>query len=272
MELRDYQTDLIEEIRFSIRAGLLRICGVAPCGSGKTVLFSWITAQTRTRQQKVLIVVHRQELIEQTSKTLDEFHIPYEVLSSRNINSCDMHIASVYTLARNLDKFEKPPDLIIFDEAHHAVANTWRKVIERFPNSLIIGFTATPARLSGDGLGVVFQALALGPTVRELIDMGNLSPFDYFSPPVVADFADLKVKYGDYQSSEVALKMDKSEIIGDVIATYRRLADGKRAICYCASCEHRRTRCSRVQCCRDTSCIHRRKDTGCDSEDSNRAV
>jgi len=238
MELRPYQTDLIEEIRYSIRAGLLRICGVAPCGAGKTALFGWITAQTRTRQQKVLIVVHRQELIEQTSKTLDEFHVPYEVLSSRNINSCDMHIASVYTLARNLDKFEKPPDLIIFDEAHHAVANTWRKVIERFPNSLILGFTATPARLSGDGLGVVFQTLALGPSVKELIEMGNLSPFEYFSPPVVADFADLKVKYGDYQSSDVALKMDKSEIIGDVIATYRRLADGKRAICYCASCEH----------------------------------
>jgi superfamily II DNA or RNA helicase len=68
--------------------------------------------------------------------------------------------------------------------------------------------------------------------------MKQLSPFDYYSPPVVADFTDIKVKYGDYQTSEVALRMDKSEIIGDVIATYRKLADGKRAICYCASCEH----------------------------------
>lgn len=238
MELRPYQGDLIEEIRFSIRAGLLRICGVAPCGAGKTFIFSWITAQNRLRQLKVLIAVHRQELVDQTSKALDECHISYEVLSSRNINSCDMHIASVYTLARNLDKFERPPDVIIIDECHHSVAKTWRKVIEHFPHALILGFTATPARLSGDGLGVVFQSLALGPTVKELIEMGNLSPFEYFSPPVVADFADLKVKYGDYQSGEVALKMDKAEIIGDVIATYRRLADGKRAICYCASCEH----------------------------------
>jgi len=139
---------------------------------------------------------------------------------------------------RRLDQFERPPDLIIVDEAQHAVANTWRKIIEYFPNALVIGFTATPARLSGDGLGVIFQALALGPTVRELIDMGNLSPFEYFSPPVVADFGDLKVKYGDYQQSDVALKMDKSEIIGDVIENYRKLADGKRAIVYCASCEH----------------------------------
>jgi len=238
MELRDYQTDLIEELRYLILAGSSRICAVAPCGSGKTVLFSWITAQARSRNQKILIVVHRQELIEQTSKTLDKFYIPHEVLNSKNINSCDMHVASVYTLSRRLNNFEKPPDLIILDEAQHCVANTWRKVIEHFPNSLIIGFTATPARLSGDGLGVVFQALALGPSVKELVKMGNLAPFEYFSPPVVADFADLKVKYGDYQASDVALKMDKSEIIGDVIATYRRLADGKRAICYCASCEH----------------------------------
>jgi len=238
MELRPYQTDLIEEIRYSIRAGLLRICAVAPCGAGKTVLFSWMTAQTRSKNQKVLIVVHRQELIEQTSRTLDQFYIPHEILNSKNINSCDMHVASVYTLARRVSQFKKPPDLIILDECQHAVANTWRKVIEQFPTSLVIGFTATPARLSGDGLGVIFQALALGPSVKELIEMGNLAPFDYFSPPVVADFTDIKVKYGDYQTSEVALRMDKSEIIGDVIKTYRKLADGKRAIVYCASCEH----------------------------------
>ena len=238
MQLRDYQTELIEELRYLIMQKLLRICTVAPCGAGKTVLFSWITAQARAKGQKILIVVHRQELIEQTSKTLDKFYIPHEVLNSKNINSCDVHVASVYTLARRLNQFEKPPDLIILDECQHAVANTWRKVIEHFPSSLIVGFTATPARLSGDGLGVIFQALALGPSVRELIDMGNLSPFEYFSPPVVADFTDIKVKYGDYQTADVALKMDKSEIIGDVIATYRKLADGKRAIAYCASCEH----------------------------------
>lgn len=238
MELRDYQVDLTEELRYLIAGGSSRICAVAPCGAGKTVLFSWITAQARAKNQKILIVVHRQELIEQTSKTLDKFYIPHEILNSKNINSCNVHVASVYTLARQLNKFEKSPDLIILDEAQHAVANTWRKVIDHFPHALIIGFTATPARLSGDGLGVIFQSLALGPSVKELVEMGNLSPFDYFSPPVVADFTDVRVKYGDYQTSEVALRMDKSEIIGDVIATYRRLADGKRAICYCASCEH----------------------------------
>lgn len=238
MELRDNQTELIEEIRHIILAGSSRICAVAPCGYGKTVLFGWITAQARAKKQKILIVVHRQELIEQTSKTLDRFYVPHEILNSKNINTCDVHVASVYTLARRLNNFDKPPDLIILDECAHAVANTWRRVIERFSNALVIGFTATPARLSGDGLGVIFQALALGPSVKELINMGNLAPFDYYSPPVVADFADLKVKYGDYQASDVALKMDKSEIIGDVIATYRRLADGKSAICYCASCEH----------------------------------
>jgi DNA repair protein RadD len=238
MELRDYQVDLIEELRHLIAGGSSRICAVAPCGAGKTVLFSWITAQTRSKNQKVLIVVHRQELIEQTSKTLDRFFIPHEILNSRNINSSQVHVASVYTLARRLDQFNQPPDLIILDEAHHAVANTWRKMIEHFSSSLIIGFTATPARLSGDGLGAIFQRLALGPSVKDLIEMRNLSPYDYYAPPVKADLTDVKVKYGDYQKSEIALRMDKSEIIGDAIETYKRLANGKRGICYCASRAH----------------------------------
>lgn len=238
MELRPYQNDLIEELRYLIAGGSSRICTVAPCGAGKTVLFSWITAQSKKNGNKILIVVHRQELIEQTSKTLDRFFIPHEVLNSRNINSCQVHVASVYTLARRLHQFEKAPDIIILDESHHAVANTWRKVIEHFKGSLIIGFTATPARLNGDGLGVIFQSLALGPSVKELIEMGNLSPYDYYAPPVRADLDDIRVKYGDYQRSEIALRMDKSEIIGDAIETYKKLADGKRAICYCASRAH----------------------------------
>ncbi|MHB1651412.1 MAG: DEAD/DEAH box helicase [Desulfitobacteriaceae bacterium] len=238
MELRDYQTDLIEELRYLITGGSSRICAVAPCGAGKTVLFSWITAQARSNNQKILIVVHRQELIEQTSKTLDRFFIPHEILNSRNINSCQVHVASVYTLARRLESFETLPGLIILDEAHHAVANTWRKIIDHFKSSLIIGFTATPARLSGDGLGAIFQRLALGPSVTDLIEMGNLATFDYYAPPVRADLTDLHVKYGDYQQSEIALRLDKVEIIGDAIETYKRLADGKRAICYCASRAH----------------------------------
>jgi len=238
MELRPYQNDLIEELRYLIAGGSSRICAVAPCGAGKTVLFSWITAQSRSNGKRILIVVHRQELIEQTSKTLDRFFIPHEILNSKNINSAQVHVASVYTLSRRLHQFEKSPDIIILDEAHHAVANTWKKIIEHFKDSLVIGFTATPARLNGDGLGVIFQRLALGPSVKELIEMGNLSPYDYYAPPVKADLEDIKVKYGDYQKSEVALRMDKAEIIGDAIETYKRLANGKRAICYCASRVH----------------------------------
>ncbi|MDJ0305372.1 DEAD/DEAH box helicase family protein [Dehalobacter sp.] len=238
MELRDYQKDLIEELRYLIAGGSSRICAVAPCGAGKTVLFSWITGQVRQNKQKILIVVHRQELIEQTSKTLDRFYIPHEILNSRNINSCQVHVASVYTLAKRLNQFTEEPGLIILDEAHHAVANTWKKLVDRFNKSLIIGFTATPARLSGDGLGAIFQKLALGPSVTELIEMGSLSPYDYYAPPVKADLEGIRVKYGDYQRSEIALRMDKSEIIGDAIETYKRLAMGKRAICYCASRIH----------------------------------
>lgn len=78
----------------------------------------------------------------------------------------------------------------------------------------------------------------LGPDVKQLIEWGNLSPFRYYAPPVKVDLTGLRVKYGDYVRDEVALRMDKSEIIGDIIEQYRKLADGKRAICYCVSRAH----------------------------------
>lgn len=235
MQLRPYQAELIDELRFNIKNGLKRICAVAPCGAGKTVLFSWITAQSRSQNKNILIIVHRQELIEQTSKTLEKFSIPHAVMGKGATSQ--VMIASVYTLSKRLGKIPKP-DLIILDEAHHAVANTWKKIIEFYKDTLVLGFTATPARLNGDGLGTIFQVLALGPSVKSLIEMGNLAPYEYYAPPVKADFSDLRVKYGDYQTSDIALKMDKSEIIGDVISYYKKLADGKRAICYCASRAH----------------------------------
>ena len=237
-QLRPYQELLIEGVRDEFRQGRRRICIVAPCGAGKTIIMAWMAAQSAVRGQSVLFAVHRQELIAQSSQTFETLGIHHGIIASGcPVNDELIQIGSIFTVARRLTKIQEPA-VLIFDEAHHAMANTWRKLIEVFPKAFIIGLTATPARMGGEGLGDVFESLVLGPSVRQLIDWGNLSPYQYYAPPVRANLEGIRVKYGEYVRADVALRMDKSEIIGDAIEQYRKLADGKRAICYCVGRAH----------------------------------
>lgn len=238
-QLRPYQELLIEGSRIEFDAGKKRVCIVSPCGSGKTIIMAWMSSQSKLLGNNILFCVHRQELIAQASETFTKAGIPHGIIAANTASNLSekIQIASVQTLVRRLGKINKP-QLIIFDEAQHCLASTWRKVLEAFPEAFVVGLTATPIRLGGQGLGDVFESLVIGPSVKELIEWGNLAPFKCYAPPVQADFTGLRIKMGDYVQSDVALRMDKSEIIGDIIDHYQRLAPGCRAICYCASIAH----------------------------------
>ncbi|MBP2658060.1 MAG: type restriction protein res subunit [Firmicutes bacterium] len=186
-----------------------------------------------------MFVVHRQELIDQSSETFQALGVSHGIIANgypMNVSE-KIQIASIQSVIRRINKINVP-QIIILDESHHATASTWRKLLAFYPDVYVIGLTATPARMGGQGLGDIFESLIMGPSVKELISLGSLSPYRYYSPPVAADFSELKVKYGDYVQAEVALCMDKSEIIGDLIAQYNKLAPGARAVCYCASVAH----------------------------------
>ncbi len=239
-QLRPYQDLMIEGTRLEFQNGKRSVLDVAPCGAGKTMLMAFMSSQARLRGNNTLFVVHRQELIDQSSKTFQKLGISHGIIAAGYplIPSEAIQIASIQTVIRRVDKIKKP-NLIILDEAHHSTAGTWRKLLELFPEALVVGLTATPERMGGQGLGDIFDSMIIGPTVKELIAMKNLSPYRYYAPPVKADLADLRVvRYGDYDQKEVSLRMDKSEIIGDLIAQYQKLAPGSRAVCYCASRAH----------------------------------
>jgi superfamily II DNA or RNA helicase len=144
----------------------------------------------------------------------------------------------VQTLCRKVDKLQTP-DLILIDECHHSLAASYMKILDVFPDARCVGITATPVRLGSGGLGRVFQKLLIGPTTKWLIENGFLSPFDYFSPSV-ADLSGLSVKNGEFVTEEVETRLIKKAVFGDVISYYHRLADGVKAICYCASVTHSR--------------------------------
>lgn len=237
-QLRPYQDLLIEGVRDEFLRGLHNTCVVAPCGAGKTVIMAWMASKTAVRGNPVLFTVHRRELIDQASETFSALGIQHGIIAPGcQMNNELIQIGSIFTVVKRLDKIQAP-GLIFIDESHHSTANTWRKLLAAFPGAYVIGLTATPARMSGEGLGDIFESLVIGPSVKQLIDWGNLAPFKYYAPPIKANLEGLRVRYGDYVQSDVSIRMDKSEIIGDTIEQYKKLADGKRAICYCVSRAH----------------------------------
>ena len=212
---------------------------VLPTGGGKTVCFSYMAGRAVEKGLRVWILAHRVELLDQISRTLREFAVPHGVIAPGYIadRRKPVQVASVFTLARRLERYD-PPDLIIVDEAHHAIsASTWGKVITAFPAAKLLGVTATPIRLSGEGLGDLFETMVQGPTMRELIDLGALSPYRLFAPAGV-DLTGVHTRMGDFVRGEIEAAMDKPSITGDAVAHYRKLAPGRRAVAFCVSVEH----------------------------------
>ena len=226
MSLRPYQNKLIQEVRQAYAKGYKSPCIVSPCGSGKSVVIAQIAKMAASKKNKILFLVHRKELIEQIENTFTNWGVDMDYVQ----------LGMVQTIVRQLSKTDKP-DLIITDENHHSLANSYKKIYQYFDDVKLIGFTATPIRLNGGGLGEVNDTLILGPTVKELIEWGNLSPFKYYAP-VIVDTSKLKIKRGEYDSKAIDEMFQNKAIWGDVIKHYRKLSEGKQAICYCSGINH----------------------------------
>lgn len=236
--LRDYQQDAVTAVRESFRLGHRRPLLVSPTGSGKTVVFSYITASAAAKGNRTLVLVHRQELVRQAHESLASMDVPHGLIASgRTADPSQVtQIASVQTLVRRLDRI-RPPDLIVVDEAHHATAGAWSAVLEAFPQARVLGVTATPQRLDGKGLGTVFDDLIRGPEVADLIGRGYLCRPVYYAPKTV-DMTGVKITAGDYNRAEVAERMDRPTITGDAVNHYRNYADGQACVVFCTGLKH----------------------------------
>lgn len=222
-QLRQYQKNLINKTREAYVKGYKSPCIVAPCGSGKTIIMSEMAKKATLKENHVLFLVHRKELKDQTLDTLKWWGADMNYIE----------VGMVQTIVRRLEK-TKEPKLIITDENHHSLAASYRKIYKHFVNSKLIGFTATPTRLNGGGLGDINDILIEGPNAQELIEMGFLAPFKYYAPEII-DTSKLKIQRGDYVSADIDELFKNKAIWGDVIKHYKKLSDGKKAICYCSS-------------------------------------
>lgn len=236
MILRDDQRIFVRQVNDALALPPHAVLGVAPTGSGKTVCFCALAKQWGGR---VMILVHRKELLEQVSRCLTQWEVPHGLIAPDAPNRRDerVQVASVQTLVRRLADYA-PPDYLIIDEAHHALLkSSWGKIFRAWPHAKRLGVTATPERLSGEGLREVFSTMIIGPSVKTLIDDGALSRYRLFAPPV--QYADRVVRrMGDFARRELNDVMNTRTITGDAVEHYKKHASGKRAMVFCVYIEH----------------------------------
>lgn len=241
VSLRPYQEQGVAEIRLRYMQGWNSVLFVLPTGGGKTVCFSYIAEQASKKGNRICILVHRDELVEQTSLSLSALGVHHGIIAARYSMdlSHGVQVASVWTLARRLHRI--PPDffqLIIVDEAHHAVAGSWASVIAHYSSARVLGVTATPERLDGKGLKGAFDGMVLGPDAAWLTAQGFLSPARIFAPPSRLDTSKLRVRMGDFRMDDAEDQLQQGGAMGDAVTHYLRHIFPGTAIAFCCSVAH----------------------------------
>ena len=220
IKLRQYQIDLIKKLKTSLKEENHNVMVQSPAGSGKSVTMAEIARKATKRRNFVLFIVHRRELVDQIKKTFE----------LQNVNFSFCYIGMVQTVTRHLDKINYPR-LILVDEAHHSLAKSYIRIFKYFSKANVIGFTATPWRLSGKGFTDIYNDVILGPSIKWLIKNHYLAPFNYYSAKLIDTNLLKKSSTGDYthKSMETA---GKSIIYGDMVKSYKKFANNTKAIVY----------------------------------------
>ena len=235
--LRPYQSDGIADIRSAYTNGAQSVLYCLPTGGGKTFMFCHIAAAAARHGTRTCILVHRDTLLRQASAALSAYGVPHGIIAPGHTPTDDLvHVASVHTLARRLARHRF--DLLIFDEAHHAVAGTWRAIVSAHPDAHILGVSATPTRTDGHGLDDVFQVLVEGPGIQSLISDGYLVRPRLFPSRRQLDLVRVHITRGDYDRQELADVMDQDGVTGDAVEEYARHCPGVPAVVFCVSVAH----------------------------------
>lgn len=252
IELRPYQTDMLDRLRARM-AMADAVIAQSPTGSGKTAMFCEITRLAREKGKRVLILLPRRELVFQTKEALARIGILAGVImAGETMRPAPVMLASVATLYsrafRDEQKMERPPaDLLIVDEAHLSASDTQRAIISHYAREAkVLGFTATPARKSGRGLGDIYDDLICGVSVAELTRLGYLAPAVYYAP-ATADLERLQVRGGDYTEKSLGEIAEEPALVGDVITNWSRLASDRKTVVFAINRAHGRALCQRFR-------------------------
>ena len=211
-----------------------------PTGGGKTICFSHLVQLFIAIGKTVLVLAHREELIKQAADkiTLMTGIEPGIIKAGYKADySSPIQIASVQSLTRRL-KHCPQFDLVVIDEAHHSTANSYRSILASFPNSQVLGVSATPIRLDGSGFRGLFDELICGVTVKELIEMGSLSRFKYCAPEQSMSLVGVRKRGGDYSAESIEDANPSESVAADCMKAYEDYLQGKQVVVFAVSVAH----------------------------------
>ena len=228
MELRPYQEEAKQNIFSEWDKGILKTLLVLPTGCGKTIVFAKVTEECVRNGDRVLILAHRGELLEQAA---DKIHKTTGLVcaTEKAEESClgswfRIAVGSVQSLMREKRLSQFPEDYfdtIIIDEAHHSISESYQRILEHFPGAKVLGVTATPDRGDMKNLGQVFGSLAYEYTLPKAIKSGYLSPIKALTIPLRMDLSGVGVQAGDFKSGDIATALDPYlQQIADEMAQY----------------------------------------------------
>jgi DNA repair protein RadD len=237
--LRDYQLDAVARIEAAVEAGESPLY-VAPTGSGKTIVAAAVIERAEERGKRLLVLTHRREILRQTSSKLPMDHGIIQSGLTLDL-AYPVQVGSVQTLWTRWMGRNKVPlpaaDILVVDEAHHIRARTWSGIIEAYPDAAVIGLTATPCRGDGRGLGNHFDRLILGPQIPDLIAKGQLVETKYYAP-VNPDLKGVKTSKGDYVVTELSKRMDRPDMVGDIIENWHKHAQRRKTLVFAIDVAH----------------------------------
>lgn len=240
MSLRPHQAKALDDLRAAYRAGHRAPVLVMATGGGKTHTSAEIIRSAVQRGRRVWFMAHLREILDATSGKLTAEGIPHGYIMAGRPESPDLpvHVVMVQTAVRRLARLPRP-DLIVIDECHLAVAETYRQVVQAVGSPTLLGLTATPARLDGRGLAEMFDTLVQSCDTADLQRQGLLVPIRYYAPSR-PDLAGVRTIAGDYARGDLAERMNRPSITGDAVEHYRKLAHGRPCVVFCTNVAHAR--------------------------------
>lgn len=215
MELRPYQETARQKVQEEWEEGKKRTLLVLPTGTGKTIVFSKIIEDRVKKGERVLVIAHRGELLEQASDKLYKstgLKTATEKAEQTSLGSFyRVVVGSVQTLQREKRLNQFPPeyfDTIVIDEAHHAISDGYQRVLQHFEDANVLGVTATPDRGDMRNLGSYFESLAYEYSLPEAIKSGYLSPIKALTIPLKLDLSNVKQQAGDFSTKDLGTALD----------------------------------------------------------------
>ena len=243
IKLFDYQEDMKERIEKALRLHR-SVMAQMPTGTGKTYLLTAVIDSfvSNNPKENVWIVAHRRELVSQIDETVRKFH-SYSASNTSSLLS-SVKAMSIQWLMRHYDEIEEKPGMIVIDEAHHALAKTYKEMWERFPNAKFLGLTATPCRLNGKGFTDLFDVLVQSWAVPEFISKGRLATYDFVSiksdgaTQRLIDSLQKRGADGDYQNKEMDMLLNKKPSIERLYRSLEEFGKDRKGIVYAINISH----------------------------------